>query len=218
MVNEDVKEEFQLSETKKDEKSSSTLTLESTTSNFNDDIIVDQSPNDNDTSLDAGSESTTSPAEETNPIPDDFGMKDDEKLSEMLEEHVSVWEDENPNESIYEIEVNNILENEFENETESFENETGENRNTLAIASCSRSGSFRSLGSQSPSDFHRFRRSRYGSDSSRPSSECWSPGYRNSLSTNLSGSDKYRRPSYTCTPFHNRRHYAVRRKTGPNLR
>lgn len=211
MVQEDIREEkqFELSDTKKDERSSSTLTLESTTSNIND--------SSNDLSNDAGTDST--PGEEK-ACDEDFAMKDDEKLSEMLEEHVSVWENENPNESIYEIEVNNILENEFENETESFENDNGENKNMLAIAGCSRSGSFRSLGSQSPLDFGRssIRRSRYGSDSSRPSSECWSPGYRNSLSTNFSGSDKYRRPSYTCTPFHNRRHYAVRRKTGPNLR
>lgn len=212
MVQEDIREQFPLSDAKKDERSSSTLTLESTTSTVNDgDNSVDNS---NDLSNDAGSDSI--------PGDEDFGMKDDEKLSEMLEEHVSVWEEneENPNESIYEIEVNNILENEFENETESFENETGENKNMLAIAGCSRSGSFRSLRSQSPCDFGRssMRRSRYGSDSSRPSSECWSPGYRNSLSTNFSGSDKYRRPSYTCTPFHNRRHYAVRRKAGPNLR
>lgn len=210
MVHEDVAEG---SECREDEKNEPTLILESS-SNIDDELI-----DNNESSNDVGNSNRDSDgANDKSPLEgaDTFDLKDVEL--DMLGEQFSIWEEENPNESIYEIEVNNILENEFENETESFENENGDNRNMLAIASCSRSGSFRSIGSQSPSDYFRSRRVRYGSDSSRPGSECWSPGYRNSMSTTMSQGDKYRRPSYTCTPFQHRRHYAVRRKAGPNLR
>lgn len=131
-----------------------------------------------------------------------------EYVTEKLE-RFSVWQEESVGESIYEIEVNKILENEFESCGEGFE-ENG--TYTLAVASCSRSNS---INSQSPSEWVRSRR-RHGSDSSRHGSECCSPGYRYSVSTNQS--DRCRRPSYTCLPFHHRRHYAVRRKAGPHQR
>lgn len=133
---------------------------------------------------------------------DDDGCKmDDESLARLLEKHLSVWYENSTEQDLYETVADAVLEKDLEIQGE-FDVEP-------PFACSTSSELFLNF------DFCSGRR-RYNSEGSKQGSDC--SGYKKSLSASTSQGEKYRRPSYTCTSFHHKRHYAVRRKGPPNVR